>query len=269
MALLASGSRAMASAARAARPAPLVRPAPLAARSSRAVRAVIEATTAKAAAPVKITIQGRRLEVTPAIRTYVEEKLSRAVHNFASALKRIDVTLSARGGDTGTHGAKQQKVDVTLHTLRHGVVRVEDAEASLYASIDVVCDKVNRKLRKMKERAIGKGTWARDGKEADFQAWIDSVVVETAAFDEERARADELSLARAASPTGPIPDSVLRSKVLRVDRMPVDDAIDAMEAVGHTFFLFRSPESGEVGVVYKRSEGGYGVLIPEAEGKSA
>lgn len=33
-------------------------------------------------------------------------------------------------------------MDVTLHMLRHGVVRVEDAEASLYASIDIVCDKV-------------------------------------------------------------------------------------------------------------------------------
>jgi putative sigma-54 modulation protein len=49
---------------------------------------------------------------------------------------------------------------VTLHTLRHGVVRVEDAEASLYASIDLVADKVARKLRRLKERAIVKGTWS-------------------------------------------------------------------------------------------------------------
>jgi hypothetical protein len=38
---------------------------------------------------------------------------------------------------------RQQKVDITLFTVRHGVVRVEDAEASLYASLDVVCDKVS------------------------------------------------------------------------------------------------------------------------------
>jgi hypothetical protein len=44
--------------------------------------------------------------VTPAIRDYVEEKISRAVHNFATGLKHIDVTISARGGDTGTHGAR-------------------------------------------------------------------------------------------------------------------------------------------------------------------
>jgi putative sigma-54 modulation protein len=47
--------------------------------------------------------------------------------------------------------------------------------------------------------------------------------------------------------------------------MPVDDAIDAMEAVGHAFFLFRDAKSGEVQVVYKRAEGGYGVLVAERE----
>ena len=46
------------------------------------------------------------MQVTPAIREYVESKISRAVANFATNLKRIEVTISARGGDTGTHGAK-------------------------------------------------------------------------------------------------------------------------------------------------------------------
>lgn len=268
MALLASSSRVLASTARSARPLPAVaRPAPLAARGlHRTICPATNATPAKTAAPVKIVIQGRRLEVTPAIRDYVEEKISRAVHHFANNIRRIDVTLSARGGDTGTHGARQQKVDVTLHTNRNGVVRVEDAEASLYASIDMVCDKVSRKLRKMKEKATTVPKGAEGTGEQDFKQWMETVVVETKAFDAEQARSAELAhLARPTSPAG-IPDTVLRSKVLRVDRMPVDDAIDAMEAVGHAFFLFRDTKSGEVQVVYKRSEGGYGVLIAENEG---
>lgn len=126
---------------------------------------------------------------------------------------------------------REQKVDVTIHTLKDGVVRVEDAESSLYASIDVVCDKVryiqplfcasvrvpapilaacklaesttnpfvnqshhpipppskpptphptpqvSRKLRKIKERAITKGTWSGragprvDTEEQEFKVW--------------------------------------------------------------------------------------------------
>jgi hypothetical protein len=52
---------------------------------------------------------------------------------------------------------------VTITTLRSGVVRVEDSEESLYASIDLVCDKVSRKLRKVKERLISQGAWPGKG----------------------------------------------------------------------------------------------------------
>jgi ribosome-associated translation inhibitor RaiA len=45
-------------------------------------------------------------QVTDAIKQYVEEKISKAVHNYTQNIKKIDVTISARGGDTGTHGAK-------------------------------------------------------------------------------------------------------------------------------------------------------------------
>lgn len=58
---------------------------------------------------------------------------------------------------------RQQKVDVTITTLKAGVVRVEDSEESLYASIDLVCDKVARKLRKVKERLMQQGAWPGKG----------------------------------------------------------------------------------------------------------
>lgn len=48
----------------------------------------------------------KQAQVTDAIKQYVEEKINKAVHNYAQNIKKIDVTLSARGGDTGTHGAK-------------------------------------------------------------------------------------------------------------------------------------------------------------------
>jgi len=51
-------------------------------------------------------IQGRKLEVTDAIREYVQEKITRALSNVAQVIKEVDVTLSVRGGDTGTHGKK-------------------------------------------------------------------------------------------------------------------------------------------------------------------
>lgn len=244
----------------------LLKPQPLAPRS-RVYRAVsINATTKAPAQPVRITIQGRRLPVTDAIKQYVEEKITKAVHNYAHNIKKIDVTISARGGDTGTHGAKQQKVDVTIATMKSGVVRVEDSEESLYASIDLVCDKVARKLRKVKDKMIAQGNWPGragprvDTAEEDFKEYMDNLIVETMTFNEEQARAAELQVP-AAAPT--MPEAIMRSKVVKLDPMTPQEAIDALEAVGHDFFVFKNSTSNDVQIMYKRESGGYGILIPQ------
>lgn len=66
-----------------------------------------QATAVKGGLPtVKVILQGRRLEVTDAIKAYVEDKVSKACAHFTRGLKQVDVTMSARGGDTGTHGKK-------------------------------------------------------------------------------------------------------------------------------------------------------------------
>jgi len=99
-----------------------------------------------AATSVRIIIQGRHLEVTPGIRDHCEDKIVKAIKNFEGNIKEVDVKLSVRGGDAGT-GARAQRVELTLYTLRHGVVRAEDVEDSLYAAIDLVCDKVRGRPR--------------------------------------------------------------------------------------------------------------------------
>jgi putative sigma-54 modulation protein len=47
-----------------------------------------------------------------------------------------------------------------------------------------------------------------------------------------------------------------------LDLMTVDEALDAMEAVGHDFFVFREMESDSIQIVYRRESEGYGVLVP-------
>ncbi len=61
-----------------------------------------------------------------------EDKVSRAIHNYAGQIKEVDVKLSVAGGDRGL-GAKQQKTEITIYTLRSGVVRYELLVLRLYA----------------------------------------------------------------------------------------------------------------------------------------
>ena len=58
---------------------------------------------------------------------------------------------------------------------------------------------------------------------------------------------------------------VVRTKTFIVKPMDVEEAIMQMNLVGHTFFMFRNAESGEINLVYTRKDGGYGVLEPTAE----
>ncbi|KAG2440587.1 hypothetical protein HYH02_010168 [Chlamydomonas schloesseri] len=239
----------------------------LAAVAARPARSglVVRAQSAKAAAgTVRIIIQGRKLPVTDAIKLYVEEKVAKSVANFAHTLKEVDVTLSARGGDTGTHGKKEQKVEVTIYTLRNGVVRVEDAENNLYAAIDLVCDKIRAKLQKIKEKAISRGTWPgragpkEDVDEEDFQEYLKEVKMDTQLFDKEE------QLQRQFAELNRIyPANVMRSKTVVLDPITVEEAIDALEAVGHSFYVFREMTTDTVQIVYKRESGGYGVIVPQ------
>ncbi|PNH05214.1 Ribosome-binding factor PSRP1, chloroplastic [Tetrabaena socialis] len=214
-------------------------------------------------ATVRIIIQGRKLPVTEAIKLYVEDKVAKAIGNFAHTLKEVDVTLSARGGDTGTHGKKEQKAEVTIYTLRNGVVRVEDSEANLYAAIDLVCDKISRKLLRVKEKAIVKGKWPgragpkEDVEEEDFQEYIKEVKLETQLFDKEAELQQQFAELNKSYPA-----TVMRSKTLVLDPITVEEAIEALEGVGHPFYVFREMASDTVQVVYKRESGGYGVILP-------
>jgi ribosomal subunit interface protein len=68
--------------------------------------------------------------------------VAKALSHFEGEVKEADVKLSVKGGDRGT-GPKRQRTEVTVYTLRNGIIRSEDVEDSIYASIDLVCDKVD------------------------------------------------------------------------------------------------------------------------------
>jgi len=189
--------------------------------------------------------------VTPAIRDHCEEKVTKAISHFEGNIKEVDVKLSVRGGDTGV-GARQQRTELTVYTLRHGVVRVEDVEENLYASVDLVCDKVQRKLRKLKEKAVDRGTWpGRGGKSGPhlYEVLSSTEVV------------DDLELDRVAQ----LPKEVVRSKYIHLEPLTVDEATERLESVGHDFYMYLDSETNKVQVVYRRKVNGFGVLIPVDE----
>ncbi|PHV10660.1 ribosome hibernation-promoting factor, HPF/YfiA family [Chitinimonas sp. BJB300] len=94
---------------------------------------------------MNLTISGHHLEVTPAMREYVEAKLERVTRHFDHVID-MNVIVSVE--------KLQQKIEVTVH-VRGKDIHVEAAQADMYAAIDLVADKLDRQVLKHKEKRYG------------------------------------------------------------------------------------------------------------------
>jgi len=132
-------------------------------------------------------------------------------------VKEVDVSVSAVGNHgkaNEAHHQRSQIAEVTVYTLRHGVIRVEDTEDDLYAAIDLVTDKLKRKMRKVKEKAIQKKTWPGHGGPKGGADIAD--VLDTESSDA------ELPIYGTAS----VPVEIVREKVLMLGtKMTPEDAV--------------------------------------------
>ncbi|MCY7332023.1 MAG: ribosome-associated translation inhibitor RaiA [Pseudanabaena sp. CAN_BIN31] len=185
---------------------------------------------------MKLVIQGKNMEVTEAIREYVEQKIDKAVSHFQTLTTEVDVHLSVA---RNPRIASSQSAEVTVYA-NGAVIRAEDKSENLYASIDLVADKISRKLRKFKERKSDR----------------------TAA---------KTSVAVVEQPALPLPDDnrvvelptqVVRNKYFAMPALSVDEALERLELIDHDFYVFRNADTGEINVVYERNHGGYGVIQP-------
>lgn len=98
---------------------------------------------------IKIITNGRNIELTPAIKEYVEEKLGKIHFEF---VKEIHVVL---GVEKNPRIADSQIAEATIH-VPGAVIRLEAHAESLYASIDILADKINRSLSKHKTKLVNR-----------------------------------------------------------------------------------------------------------------
>ncbi|MFD0680794.1 MULTISPECIES: ribosome hibernation-promoting factor, HPF/YfiA family [unclassified Paenibacillus] len=178
---------------------------------------------------MKFNIRGENIEVTEALRDYVEKKLTKLERYFeAPPTSEVYVTLSVIKG--------MQTVEVTI-PLTGVMLRAEEKNNDMYASIDLVCDKLERQIRKHKtkvNRKIRQEGGIRDILKVDTPAQ----------FEED----DDYEL--------------VRTKSFTLKPMDIEEAILQMNMVGHSFFVFSNMLTEQVNVVYKRQDGKYGLIEP-------
>jgi putative sigma-54 modulation protein len=188
---------------------------------------------------MKLVIHGKNIEITDAIREYVHQKIEKAVNHFQNLTTEVDVHLSvARNPRINP----KQAAEVTIYA-NGSVIRAEESSESLYASIDLVADKIARQLRKYKERLQDKKTHAQS---------------KTIVGLEEQPLVEDLIGDR----TPELPSEVVRTKYFAMPPMTIQEALEKLQLVGHDFYMFLNAETGEINVIYERNHGGYGVIQP-------
>jgi putative sigma-54 modulation protein len=178
---------------------------------------------------------GRNLEITDAIRNYVEKKLSR-LDRYQNGELMAKVVLSLAGSP---HVEKRAKAEVQLD-LPGGLLRVEEEDQDLYAAIDRMVDRLEVQLKRYKERRFV-------GRRHSYQGPPPPEV------------RDMEALRKPEEEEGP---RIVRVKRFEMKPMDPEEAVFQMEALGHDFFVFRNAKTDEINVVYRRKDGNYGLIEP-------
>ena len=190
---------------------------------------------------MKLLIHGRNLDVTPAIRDYTETKISRAINHFEDMVKEADVHLSVARNPR----VPQQIVEVTMFA-NGTVIRAQERSENLYASIDLVANKLNRQLHRYKDRLHERSHGP----------------VHRSARDEERGAAHlpppGTAITDGLEPS--VPHRGVRRKYFTMPAMDLEEALHHLEMVDHDFYVFRDADSGQIQVVYRRNHGGFGLI---------
>lgn len=180
---------------------------------------------------IKFNIRGENVEVTEAIRTYVEEKISKLNKYFNDGHDVIaHVNLKV-------YSEKRSKVEVTI-PAKNVTLRAEDTSQDMYASIDFVEEKLERQVRKYKTRVNRKSKFSTP----TGQAFAD----EFAPLDAADEIADDVK--------------IVRTKHLALKPMDAEEAVLQMDMLGHDFYVFTDADSNGTNVVYKRSDGNIGLI---------
>ncbi|WP_020062841.1 MULTISPECIES: ribosome hibernation-promoting factor, HPF/YfiA family [Bacillus] len=177
---------------------------------------------------MKFNIRGENIEVTPALKEYVEKKLSK-LERYFDTFPEIKVNLKVY--------SDKQRVEVTI-PFPDLLLRAEETNGDMYAAIDLVVDKLERQIRKHKTKVNRK---LRE--KGSVKAML--ILPDQSAVQEEVAE-DELEL--------------VRTKRFDLKPMDVEEAILQMDMLGHNFFVFTNSETNETNVVYGRKDGKYGLI---------
>ena len=191
---------------------------------------------------MKILIHGKNLELTGALKEYTEAKIEKATHHYKDIVKEADIHLSIEKNPRVSF----QTAEVTIFA-NGAVIRAEEKTENLYSSIDLVSNKLCRKLRKYKERN-NKTMHNKQFKNKDYLP-----------IESNESRFLDNALLKQGIEAS-LPEPSIKNKYLEMTPISSEEARKQLDLIDHDFCVFRNKKNNELQVIYKRNHGGYGLI---------
>ena len=188
---------------------------------------------------MELTVKARNAKVTERQRRHIEEKLGK-LERYLDALNSATVEVTT---EQQRNAGEVHRVQVTLTGARGVILRAEEQSNDLYGAIDEVTDVLQRQIKRYKDKHWRRGKLRRQGDL--FVEAEEALAVAVAEADEE-----------------PAERQITRTKEFVLRPMFTDDAVEQMELLWHTFFVFQDAETKKVSIVYRRRDGNYGLIVP-------
>ena len=169
---------------------------------------------------MKVEITGRKFEVGEKLQNVIRKKLAKFDKYFDDDTVATVVCKADNGG--------KQLMELTIRLKDSSVLRVETQSDNMYDNIDDLLPKIERQIRKHKTR-------------------LEKKLREGAYQDEEEVQED-------------LSEVIVRSKTFTLETITPEDAIEELDLVSNSFYVFLNEKTGKVAVVYRRKEGGFGQI---------
>jgi len=176
---------------------------------------------------MEINIRAKNIELTNDLRQYAESKVGK-LSRFFDQIREAEIELISAKNPSINDG---QIVEITLFTKGH-VVRGKEASTNIFASIDLVLEKLERQLKKNKDKMY-RSSKRNQGKR---------VIVEPVPLEDE--------------------SNIVRIKQIEMKPMTPEEATLQLDLLDHDFFVFTNADSEDINVIYRRRDKGYGLIQP-------
>ncbi len=175
---------------------------------------------------MQLIVSGKNLEVSDWLRGYVEKKIGK-LDRYLPTLTEARVELAL---ENTKNAAQSQVVQVTLRNNGH-ILRGEERSSDFTAAVDAVTDKLTKQIDRYKTKR--QRTRAQGEREPEPVEQVETI------------------------------PSIVRTKHFRTPPISEEEAIEQMELLGHSFFVFFNRDRGAINVLYRRNDGNYGLIEPE------